>query len=279
MSGYAAVVFDARDRSAEPVSIGSWFKCSGNNFLAEMCAIVAAVLAVPAQADVCIYTDSQSCIDAVARDDSAEKRRLRAAARPMVTTLRRLIRSRPGAVAFTHVRSHSGKADFLSRGNDLADARANRERERAAVSGDRGQNFLFNEERVIAYVQWPGRTWEEHVIGDVGRACREWMRREMFQSWASLPHQGRVAKVAGIAEVRELCKAVRRSMDSAALLDLTLALCERMAVGVRWEGGQAPRCSEHGRATCGLALAVRLRGTRRPSIGFCEAPARPVVGL
>ena len=87
-------MFDARDRSAEPVSFGSWFKCSGNNFLAEMCAIVAAVLAVPAQADVCIYTDSQSCIDAVARDDSAEKRRLRAAARPMVTTLRRLIRSR-----------------------------------------------------------------------------------------------------------------------------------------------------------------------------------------
>jgi ribonuclease HI len=96
VSGYAAVVFDARDRSAEPVSFGSWFKCSGNNFLAEMCAIVAAVLAVPAQADVCIYTDSQSCIDAVARDDSAEKRRLRAAARPMVTTLRRLIRSRSG---------------------------------------------------------------------------------------------------------------------------------------------------------------------------------------
>ena len=29
VSGYAAVVFDARDRSAEPVSIGSWFKCSG----------------------------------------------------------------------------------------------------------------------------------------------------------------------------------------------------------------------------------------------------------
>jgi hypothetical protein len=191
-----------------------------------MCAIVAAVLAVPAQADVYIYTDSQSCIDAVARDDSAEKRRLRAAARPMVTTLRRLIRSRSGAVAVTHVRSHSGKADFLSRGNDLADGRANRERETAAANGDRGQNFLFNEERVIAYVQWPGRMWEEHVIGDVGRACREWMRREMFQSWASLPHQGRVAKVAGIAEVRELCKEVRRSMDSAALLDLTLALCE-----------------------------------------------------
>ena len=91
-------------------------------------------------------------IDAVARDDSAEKRRLRAAARPMVTTLRRLIRSRPGAVAFTHVRSHSGKADLLSRANDLADARANREREKAAANGDRGQNFLFNEERVIAYV-------------------------------------------------------------------------------------------------------------------------------
>jgi hypothetical protein len=36
--------------------------------------------------------------------------------------------------------------------------------------------------------------------------------------------EGKSTKVAGIAEVRELCKEVRRSMDSAALLDLTLAL-------------------------------------------------------
>ena len=191
------------------------------------------------------------------------------------------------------MRSHSGKADFLSRGNDLADARANRERETAAANGDRGQNFLFNEERVIAYVQWPGRMWEEHVIGDVGRACREWMRREMFQSWASLPHQGRVAKVAGIAEVRELCKEVRRSMDSAALLDLTLALCEWMPVGrqvgrrpssevLRARAGNlwaCPGCSVEGdetsqhRLLCSASEASRWAlAARLDQMAVCDAP-------
>ena len=110
---------------------------------------------------------------------------------------------------------------------------------------------------------------------------------------ASLPHQGRVAKVAGIAEVRELCKEVRRSMDSAALLDLTLALCEWMPVGrqmgrrpssavLRARAGNlwaCPGCSVEGDETshhwllCSASEASRWAlAARLDQMAVCDAP-------
>jgi hypothetical protein len=40
-----------------------------------MCALVAALMAVPAQATVRIFSDSLACIQAVCRDDTAAKRK------------------------------------------------------------------------------------------------------------------------------------------------------------------------------------------------------------
>ena len=68
VSGYAAVIYDSSDLGLDPVVLGSYLKCSGNNFLAEMCALVAALMAVPAQATVRIFSDSLACIQAVCRD-------------------------------------------------------------------------------------------------------------------------------------------------------------------------------------------------------------------
>jgi hypothetical protein len=101
VSGYAAVIYDSSDLGLDPVVLGSYLKCSGNNFLAEMCALVAALMAVPAQATVRIFSDSLACIQAVCRDDTAAKRRIRAAARPMLTSLRRLMLHAQGAFPFT----------------------------------------------------------------------------------------------------------------------------------------------------------------------------------
>ena len=168
VSGYAAVIYDSSDLGLDPVVLGSYLKCSGNNFLAEMCALVAALMAVPAQATVRIFSDSLACIQAVCRDDTAAKRRIRAAARPMLTSLRRLMASRPGRVSFHHVRAHTGGSDFASVANDLADRRANEERTRAAALGVWGKPYLYNEEQVIPYITWPQRTRATHVIGDVG---------------------------------------------------------------------------------------------------------------
>ena len=256
VSGYSAIVFDQSNLAAPPVALGSWLRCSGNNFLAEMCAILAGLLAVPAQAQVCVFTDSQACIDAIARNDGAEKRRLRSAARAMLTSVRRVMRSRSGAVSFHHVRAHTGGLDFASQANELADARANSEREAAA--GEVGRPFLFNEERVIAFMRWPDRGREEHVVGDVGAACREWVRRSVFKEWSAQPRQGRVAALVGYSEVRELCKGVLASRDSARLHTLVLALCEWLPVGrqVGRRANEAMRAALQNQWTCPSCPAV-----------------------
>jgi len=143
-SGYAAVILDKHKPLSAPVVLCSWLKASGNNFLAEL----AGLLAVPAQADVCVYTDSMACIQAVQRGDLAERKRIRAAARPMLTSLRRVVDARTGSLEFRYVRSHTTAATYEAAGNRIADEQANAGR--AMGEDKRGGPYLFNEERVIA---------------------------------------------------------------------------------------------------------------------------------
>jgi hypothetical protein len=243
-----------------------------------MCALVAALMAVPAQATVRIFSDSLACIQAVCRDDTAAKRRIRAAARPMLTSLRRLMASRPGRVSFHHVRAHTGGSDFASVANDLADRRANEERTRAAALGVWGKPYLYNEEQVIPYITWPQRTRATHVIGDVGAACREWAYRQLYLQWSdpALTRQGRTARASSYAETLQLCKVIRRHQDSDAMHDLLLALCEwfpsgrshgrgrtgpaRTLLGDQWA---CPTCSEPGDETCSHVLMCEATAPAR----------------
>jgi ribonuclease HI/exonuclease III len=113
-------------------------RASGNNHLAELCAIVSAIVMTPEDQGVRIWTDSQSCIDAInhARDRDSDgnfanryhlpqRKRILSAARPVMNNLRSLITARTGAIALTHVRAHSGGTDLHSRLNDSADRVAN----------------------------------------------------------------------------------------------------------------------------------------------------------
>jgi hypothetical protein len=243
-----------------------------------MCALVAALMAVPAQATVRIFSDSLACIQAVCRDDTAAKRRIRAAARPMLTSLRRLMASRPGRVSFHHVRAHTGGSDFASVANDLADRRANEERTRAAALGVWGKLYLYNEEQVIPYITWPQRTRATHVIGDVGAACREWAYRQLYLQWSdpALTRQGRTARASSYAETLQLCRVIHRHQDSDAMHDLLLALCEwfpsgrshgrgrtgpaRTLLGDQWA---CPTCSEPGDETCSHVLMCEATAPAR----------------
>jgi hypothetical protein len=126
--GYSSVIFDG---TGDCVEIGGHCKPSGMNYLSEITAILATLLSCPAQAALDIWTDCLSAKQAIERDDSAERARIRAAARPVLTCIRRAIRCRDqlGArTSFQHVRSHTGGDSFEEKGNSMADARANRER-------------------------------------------------------------------------------------------------------------------------------------------------------
>jgi ribonuclease HI len=225
--GYAAIVFDSAENRVE---IGGYCKASGMNFLSEMMALLAALLSCPAQAHLDIWTDCLSGKQAVERDDTAERARIRAAARPVLTCIRRALRCREAIgsrTSFHHVRSHTGGSSFEERGNALADARANAERI-AAVSRE-SEPFLSGEEMFTAWLaDSTGRMC--HVIGDVRKALRRWARHETKQRWCRLPHQG-ATPATNPDGAMHLCKLVRAELSSSMLRFAVLALCQWLPTG------------------------------------------------
>ena len=111
---------------------------SGNNYLSEVVALIAAVLAVPAQLPVHLHTDALSIVHVLRRGRRTDpcdamgshftlpaRTRILTAVRPMYNLLRAIICARPGHVTVSHVKAHSGKQDFASIHNVLADTIAN----------------------------------------------------------------------------------------------------------------------------------------------------------
>jgi hypothetical protein len=182
--GYSSVIFgDINDC----VEIGGYCKASGMNYLSEVTAILATLLSCPAQAHLDIWTDCLSAKQAIERDDSAERARIRSAARPVLTCIRRAIRCRDrldARTSFEHVRSHTGGDSFEEKGNSMADARANLERADALhyVSVP----FLTGEEMFTAWIpDAQGRM--VHVIGDVRKALKRSVKRQILDRWCILP--------------------------------------------------------------------------------------------
>ena len=117
-------------------------RASGSNYLAEAAALLAALLAVPAEFDVNICTDALSVKHSVERGlvmdwlagaltgtyAITQRSRVLTAARPVLNVIRAVLsakRSRGGVVRLHHVYSHTGGHGFSARMNDRADALAN----------------------------------------------------------------------------------------------------------------------------------------------------------
>jgi hypothetical protein len=263
--GYAAVIFDSVGNRVE---IGGYCKASGMNFLSEMMALLAALLSCPAQAHLDIWTDCLGGKQAVERDDTAERARIRAAARPVLTCIRRALRCRRTAGSRTvlhHVRSHTGGTSFEEVGNALADERANLERE-AAVSIE-SEPFLTGEEMFTAWLaDDTGRM--VHVIGDVRKALRRWAKAETKRRWCRLPHQGETPATNPDGTMH-LCKLVRGESSSSMLRFAVLALCQWLPTGrsrTRGRHGAAgqpqwscPSCPQQGDETSRHAILCPTR--------------------
>jgi ribonuclease HI len=120
MSGSALVQLNTERADNVERTHGFAVRASGSNYLAEMCAILAAILAAPANAPVTIFTDCQSAIHQINRyRDRApdgqfrasfhlpQRRRVVGACRPVVKLIRRAIQDREGAVHLRWVPSHT----------------------------------------------------------------------------------------------------------------------------------------------------------------------------
>lgn len=235
-----AVIAAASEGSPEiKLTLRCPLKGSGNNYFAELMAIFLIVVNVPECCDIRIYTDAEAAIKAIARDDSAERKRIRSAARALLTTLKRYLRFRSGKCDLVHVASHSGEDTWEAFMNEKADEAANEAR-RSVPLGFQGKDFLEGEE--LFYVRHHGVL----ITGDVRKAGKRWARDETYMRWAN-PARGFYSQVprAGSAhDVHELCRVARRQGDSQQLLFLALSMCQALPTG-RFLSRRAGKGADH----------------------------------
>ena len=239
-SAYAAVIVDCAGRAKWT---GSHLSNSGSNYPAEMAGILAGILACPGQARVHVHTDCLGAMQAILRRSRSpqfdrlyelgesrwcvsESERIRAGARPILTSIRKIIDARSGEVTFDHVRSHTGASDEHSKWNEAADFFANECRRRAPGRG--GPPFHHNEEKVVITIN------RDHVHGDF----RLWAKREAAKArkaeWArAAGHVSRVIRECP-GGIDPLCEIVRKRGDAEEVLLLLEALCSRLPCGHRF---------------------------------------------
>lgn len=167
-------------------------RASGNNFLAEVVAIIAALQLVPASAPVEVYSDSLAAIGAANRGRIwdwlagvrtglyavSQRARAVAAARPAMNMLRATMAARRGTVVFRHVRAHTGCRDVASRMNAIADAVANRVRRRWEGRSAEVPYHVWGEH------QYRMRIGRVPVIGSYRRAVLRAAAARELTSWA-----------------------------------------------------------------------------------------------
>lgn len=201
-----SVIMDFPGREEQFPRVTHGFPCGfgGNNFVAELAAILGAITMVPEHVDLDIFTDSQASIGAINKfrlhDRSrpgcflnryaiSQRRRVLSAARPLMNCIRAAIECRSGRVDLSHVKAHSGGLDHGSVMNALADAEANRVRLEAAEAGPPfPTRRLAGEERVR--VAGAGGM----IIGSFREAFLRRAERKWLDVLGALPHQGRLAR-------------------------------------------------------------------------------------
>jgi exonuclease III/ribonuclease HI len=242
-------------------------RASGSNYLAEVAAIVAAILLAPSDADVVVYSDCQSAIQAINRNRDRrwedlgapragsfhvpQRRRIVNACRPMLNLLRCIIASREGSVTLCWVHAHTSKMDVHSVMNRHADAAANKARRDAPNHVHALAGYELLAMRVgsgDAQVEVTG-SYRKQVDRHLARVARTTLARDC-------PHQGRMAREQGRRLV-EQCEAVRYTRDP----DLIRFNTEVVAEWLPAEGVRSSQSDAHARG---------------PHCKLCGAPAESV---
>jgi ribonuclease HI len=235
-------------RGGRTVSRGFACPRGGDNFAAELAALVAAIQSVPASVNLTIHTDSQACIGAVNNGRLrnwaeggflniyalSSRRRVAAAARPLMNCARKLIEGRSGAVSIVHVKAHSGARDWRSKLNDVADDVANAARIAAAklpLPSDELRDLAGEVEVGMWLPNKRGPGQGAAVIGSFRKAV---LRRAEQVLLTQLQHpklarQGLIARACGDHMVTAL-KVARKQNDAPLTVFMTLATASWLPV-------------------------------------------------
>jgi ribonuclease HI len=140
------------------------FPCatSGNNYAAEVYALLGGVLQIPSYIHITVRTDAQSSIGGINRGRGwqcssnerdktfalPQRARIVQAVRTGMKCIRAVVEQREGTLTLRHVKVHSGLKDLHSVGNERADELANLAREEAPDASELTALGLFGQERV-----------------------------------------------------------------------------------------------------------------------------------
>jgi hypothetical protein len=268
MSGSAVVQMDAQgnvERSHRfPV------RASGANYLAEMAAILAAILMAPTHANVTVHTDCRSALQAINRNRDRcwqevgapygasyhlpQRRRVVMACRPVLNLIRRAIQDRKGTVTLVWIRAHTDGRDIHSRMNDIADREANRARIEAKQTWH----------RIAGYERLVMRVANTETIGSYRKQVQRYFTRSTLADLAKLSHQGGLARY-NEGQLLEFCRVAQRANNSDLLRFTTELIAE-------WLPAEAVRTSN--RADRGRGPACKLCGNAAETVrhAICDCP-------
>jgi ribonuclease HI len=231
-SGYAAVLCsesalasaDFKFSSSTCFVIQGGSPLSGSNYTAEAAAVVSALLSVPLNCPLKIYTDALGVMQSAIALMMSTSHRLRLGARSFLVTCRELVALRArygGETDFFHVRSHTESSDTPSRGNSSADSSAETAANANCFDPDRHRPFLFKEERFVFWKRKVTCSPGWHISGNLRTAVQAILRDALVAEWKSFDHQGELVRFAGKSLV-SLLDMVRRTGDTSLLTFLLL---------------------------------------------------------
>ena len=146
-----------------------------------------------------LYMDSVSAMQVITKGKLSERRNVRSAARQWANQAKSAIQQRQAVLKVIHVRSHQGQESFEQKGNDLVDKLANREREKAEITGP-APYFTEGDIRILLkhqenIVQQDPRVFlkkcELELMGNTGNASETLiqMEKKVFR-WAAQGNNG-----------------------------------------------------------------------------------------
>jgi len=167
-------IFITNEQNQPLWSGGFTVRADGNNFIAELAAAAVVLNACPAGTDLLLRTDSMATIGALSKGIVSERKRIRAPGRAWLNFCRAEIAQK--RISIEHVFSHTDQQTPEQKGNDAADALANKYRLEGESVGP-VPYIVSTEEPLI--LQFQG----SNVQGDPRKFLKQLEKERMADIW------------------------------------------------------------------------------------------------
>lgn len=245
----------SEQEETDRVIIKGPLRSGGNNYIAELVAILGTLVLVPGQMDLIICTDSKAAMYAIQKEFVSERKRIRAAARAYIGFIRRLVKQRRGTTIICHVKAHTTKDCPRTRMNALADEAANQGREEM---DEDVPAFDLGEDRVIMHIGGMP------VVGDFRKALQRRTDALLLAEYQQCETHGRLIRTYPNG-LMALINYAKKAMNGPLIKFLMLAACQHLPCAetrARFSGldPQCTLCSQGVSESCQHVFACPRNG-------------------